>query len=236
MSTTIYDNNSFRSRRGPYSDAFWQFLVLPIIGPAFVIFGLYLLCCSFADFQKLVGSGSWNLVPCTVGSVIAPPYQSNYFELQTMFFKNAQIDYSYSVNGKRYAGDVSLSPQGPRFYDDFNSFRQSGDCIEHDRISKRYQTDYRPMQGGAAPFKFASLAPGHELFVRYDPANPKSSVLAEVLEEHQQRIFGWGIGSLLIGIIVMLFGWMARWASDAEQSSDDAIEAEYARLNPGEHL
>jgi hypothetical protein len=204
---------------------------LPLVGPAFFIFGLYLLWCYWGEYQTVAASTGWRVTPGTLTAVHATPYAANQFEPDVIFLKSAKLNYTYSVERDPFVGEVTLQPQGPRFYDGALGFSKSGDCTIDLQQRQKYaalQKPRTPLQA-AAPFKFASLAPDHQLAVRYDPAHPSTSVPAELLQEHQHRILLWSAGSLIIGGGIMIFA-MLQTASTSDVASDDKAAEDLIEL------
>ncbi|HEY9732635.1 MAG TPA: hypothetical protein V6C89_12025 [Drouetiella sp.] len=239
MATKIYDNSPYR--RGPteWDDAFFQYLLIPIIAPAFIVVGIYLCGNAYLEYRQVVSSSGWSVVAGNLVSVDAPLFRSFPIEPDVIFFKDASIDYSYKVRGKTYFNQQKLVPGGPRFYSSIENFRQSGDCAStndfNNRIARRYpQTALaKPIQTplqSAERFKLSSITSNGTLSVRIDPQFPQNSCLRDVLTEHAFRIAEWGLGSLAIGIIIFVSRWLLAKTDDVVESEDAVVDKVYDQL------
>lgn len=239
MATKIYDNS--RYRRGPteWDDSFFQYLLIPIIAPAFMVVGIYLCGNAYLEYRQIESSSGWSVVPGKLVSVDAPLFRSFPIEPDVIFFKDASIDYSYKVKGKTYFNRQRLAPAGPRYYSSIENFRQSGDCASDNDLNNRNTRTYpqaaaaRPVQTpvqSAEHFKLSSIYSNGTLSVRTDPQYPQNSCLRDVLTEHAIRIAQWGLASLAIGIIIFVSRWLLSKTDDVVESEDDVVDKVYDQL------
>lgn len=239
MSTTIYDNNPSRSRRGPWSDAFISDFIIPAIAPAFIIFGVFLCGNAYLEYRQIENSRNWFVVPGQLISVIAPQFRKGPFEPDVIFFKDANLDYSYKVRGKTYFGRQKLTPAGPRFYSSNDSFTQSGDSASQNNFNSQLTARYPQLNAAkptrtagqiAEPFKLSSLDSSGHISVKVDPNTPQISCLSDVLREHAIRIAQWGLSSLAIGLIIFTCRWLTSKTEEVVESEDDVVDRVYDQL------
>ncbi|RTL45273.1 MAG: hypothetical protein EKK48_04235 [Candidatus Melainabacteria bacterium] len=239
MATKIYDNSPYR--RGPteWDDAFFQYLLNPIIAPAFIVVGIYLCGNAYMEYRQIESSSGWSVVPGNLISVNAPVFRSFPLEPDVIFFKDASLDYSYKFRGKTYFNRQKLAPAGPRFYSSIDNFSQSGDCARDNDFDNRMTRKYpqiasnkpvhTPLQS-AEHFKFSSIDNNGTLSVRTDPHFPQSACLRDVLTEHAIRIAQWGLGSLAIGILIFVSRFLLSKTDDVVESEDEVVDRVYDQL------
>ena len=236
---------NFNGRRiTPFEAGAWDEIgssILICLGPALIMFGLYLLSCLYPNYKILEQAKSWTSTQGVLTSLQAPSFNNWPYEPDNIFFKSASLGYSFNVNGLEYQHAVTLNPQGPRFYDGLQNFNDAGDSALSKRNYAKYANQYKyPPIGGwrspktpvqlAAPFKFASLDIAHPLVVKYDPEHPANSILSELIEEHQSRMIKWALGSIGLGGLALLIRFMGNQANSQMKSDENTIDTTYDKM------
>jgi len=230
----------YTSRKlSPFEVGFWGeagSALIVFIGPLFIVFGVYLLCCLWPNYQMLAQSAHWKVAEAVLNNVQIAQYNRSNWEIIPTFFEGSHLSYSFNDGAVSHLGTTSLNPQGPRFYNGMNDLQNSGDSMSANRIQARYAGRFTsapaktPMEA-AAPFKLPSLAGDRAIAVRYDPDHPANSILADVVQEHQNRISGWAFGSIAIGGGIVLLQLFLAKLNTVAKSDDKEIEDLYDKLN-----